>query len=173
MKTFLENWLKRVEGSDQKQYGAKEITTMINAAIERAPSDDALADSVSQQSCRHTVKVENMRRGDVFIHKLVGGKLRPWIVLEVEETSVVAIAMSSSDCIPNAMKSECRLWAGSWITPTITNVSIELASKEVTRPYTNARHLAEVEKTITDRFSPKRIQSIAEILERRKAREAA
>ena len=169
MKIFLENWLKRIEKSDQKSYGKRELETMIKSAIAKVNegTNDALAE------CRQPMKVNELRRGDVFLHKLVGGKLRPWIALRIEDNTVVAVAMSSGDSIPNAIKSQCRYWSGSWIPPTVTNVRMDVALEEVTRPYTNLAHLAEIEQEIAERFSPKRIRSIADIIERRKAKEAA
>ena len=92
--------------------------------------------------------VEELRRGDVFWHKLVGGKIRPWIALSVRSELVVAVAMSSGDSAPRMIQAQCRYWQGSWVGTTTTLVNAEEAQKSVTRPYTNLDHLTEIEARI-------------------------
>ena len=160
---FLNNWRDRVQRLDQKHYGKREVEKMLDSAISKL--EDAGVPDMSE-TCRGPIQIETLRRGDVFIHKLIGGKVRPWIVLKDKGEFVIAVSMSSSKCIPGAIKSKCRLWPNSWITPTITTVSKEFALKEVTRPYTDHAHLEKIEQDIMRTFEPQRITSIAQILQR-------
>lgn len=179
MREFLEKWLKNVKASDQKQYGTNAIVVMIESALKRAEGQDdpsRIIDEIDEESltgtCRGPFKAAAIQRGDVFIHKLVGGKVRPWVVLKDEGDHVIAVSMSSSKCIPGAFKSQCRFWPNSWITPTITKVDKHLALEEVTRPYSNRAHLAQIEREIVDTIEPQRITSIAQILQRIRPAEA-
>jgi len=100
----------------------------------------------------HTQEIAGIRRGDVFIAKMVGGKVRPWVVLSVRSEIVCAVCMSGGDRAPHMTKSECRLWPGSWIGSTVSLFAESLASKAVTRPYTNAAHLRDIERKISGLF---------------------
>jgi len=164
MINFLEKWLKSVKDSDQQSYGKRQIEIMIASALAKAPEGETSVEPPS--TCRDPISVTELQRGDVFIHKLVGGKVRPWVVLKVFEDRVTAVAMSTGDHVPGAEKSKCRLWKDSWICPTVTNVSIETATKEVTRPYTALRHLDEIERDIVNHLGREKVTSIADIRNR-------
>ena len=90
-------------------------------------------------------EVVAVKRGDTFIAKVTGGKYRPWVVLSVRDEIVCAVAMSSGDRAPRMLKSQCRLWPRAWIGTTVSLFDHDLARKAVSRPYTNAKHLREVE----------------------------
>ncbi len=94
--------------------------------------------------------VDAIRRGDVFWHKVVGGKKRPWITLSVRSDLVVAVAMSSGNSAPRMVQAQCRFWAGSWIGTTTTLVNAEEARQSITRPYTNLEHLREIEAHVAE-----------------------
>lgn len=169
MKSFLENWLQRVSQSDQKSYGKRELEIMIKSAVVKA-GEGSIDTSTT---CRQPISVNDLRRGDVFIHKLVGGKVRPWIVLKIHDDTVTCVAMSSGETVPNSVQSQCRYWPESFICPTVTSVNLKAATKEVTRPYTNLAHLSEIENLLREGLFSSRIRSISEIRERRAAKVAA
>jgi len=97
------------------------------------------------RTCREPVVCDNIRRGDVFIGHTVGGKARPWVVLHVAGERVSAMAMSSGQAQGGMFASKCRYWPDSHIGGTISFFRRDVASKEVTRPYTARSHLTEVE----------------------------
>lgn len=114
----------------------------------------AILNSISQAgnaidgTCRAPISLKSLRRGDVFIAKMVGGKVRPWIVLRTDGPNVTALSMSSGDSAPGMVQSKCRLWPSSWIGTTISRFTVEHAAREVVRPYTNLAHLAKIEASI-------------------------
>lgn len=135
-------------GSGAKgQYTKGEVKTIMNSIAQAG--DGAVNEAAT---CRAPVSTDNLLRGDVFIAKAVGGKVRPWIVLNVRDEIVTAVALSSGDTAPAMVRSECRLWPGSWIGSTLSQFSIETAQQEVTRPYTNLSHLRKVERGIYERM---------------------
>jgi hypothetical protein len=162
---FLEKWLKSVKDSDQSNYGKRQVEIMIEAALAKAPANDTFAEPAAS-TCRDPISVTELQRGDVFIHKLVGGKVRPWVVLKVFEDHVAAVSLSTGESVPGSTRSKCRLWKDSWICPTVTNVSMDFATKEVTRPYTALRHLDEVERDIIAQLGKDKVTSIADIRNR-------
>lgn len=105
---------------------------------------------------RDVIEVEQIRRGDVFWHKLVGGKMRPWIALHVNEHSVVAVCLSGGETAAEMTKADCRFWPGDWIGNTISIFRPEEARRAVTRPFTNAQQLADVEAKLIGIFSGER-----------------
>lgn len=107
-----------------------------------------------EDTCRAPVKLDALRRGDVFIAKVTGGKARPWVVLAVCGENVSAVTMSSANSAPNLEPSRCRFWPHSWIGTTVSLFEIEYAGREVTRPYTNLPHLREIEHSISRGFTP-------------------
>lgn len=143
MKEDLERWLKQVLSSSQKSHGKVELVSRLERIIESNPEYES---SNEERNSSGVIQTSKVFRGDVFIHKLVGGKVRPWITLGVFTGYVNAISMSSSNCIPMCQASKCRFWPDSWICPTISLISIEDATKRVTRPYTNIEHIEEFEK---------------------------
>lgn len=104
------------------------------------------------------VEVEEIRRGDVFWHKLVGGKRRPWIVLSVKSDIVLAVALSTGDSAPRMVQAKCRFWAGRWVGTTTTLVTADLAKQSVTRPYTDREHLREIEAHIAELYGLRTIK---------------
>lgn len=165
MINFLERWLKNVKESDQQTYGKRQLEIMIGSALEKAPASELHVEA-TPSTCRDPISVTELQRGDVFIHKLVGGKVRPWVVLKVFEDHVTAVALSTGEHVPGSVPSKCRLWKDSWICPTVTNVSMEFATKEVTRPYTALRHLDEIERDIVTHLGKDKVTSIADIRNR-------
>lgn len=124
----------------------------------------------SDDTCRAPIKLDKVSRGDVFIHKLVGGKVRPWVVLRVSENMVTAVALSSGDSAANMIQARCRLWKGSWIGTAVSQFDMDHAAQEVTRPYTNHAHLSEIENHIAAgmgmRVEKLPLTSLAQIRER-------
>lgn len=161
--------MREVDGASVGHYTKGEVKTILNSIA--ACGDDATEVATADEvGCRAPVKLQRLVRGDVFIAKLVGGKVRPWVVLDVSGDSVSALALSSGDTAPGMVKSKCRLWPSSWIGATISAFTVEFAAQEVTRPYTNLRHLAEVERAIAarhgmtvNRQKPEAVTSIAQI----------
>lgn len=164
--------MKEVDTASLQNYTKGEVKTILNSisqCADQAPMDD------DELGCRGPVKVASLMRGDVFIAKLVGGKVRPWLVLAVDGDFVSAVALSSGDSAPGMVKAKCRYWASSWIGCTVSAFSLDMATREVTRPYTNTRHLAEVERAIAEKHGmkvsrprAKTVQSVGEILIRMK-----
>lgn len=162
-----------IEASNKGTYSKGDVKLILNqfSSMDAPPQADIC------ETCRAPAEVGDLRRGDVFIHKLVGGKVRPWIVLSCDGRVVRAVAMSSGDKVPDCVQAKCRLWPGAWITSTLATVSVEFASAEVTRPYTNLRHLAEVESAILSAYqsqtvSQSQVSSMAEIVRRVRGDEA-
>ena len=108
---------------------------------------------LSEESCRSPVALTELRRGDVFIAKVTGGKVRPWVVLGVIGEHVSAVTMSSKDSAPAVVKTKCRFWPDCWIGTTVSLFDVEYAAREVTRPYTNLAHLREIEQSIARNFT--------------------
>lgn len=170
-KALAARLMREVEEKSQANYTKGEVKSILNRI---ATTRDPASDEDDVGSCRAPATVTELRRGDVFIGRLVGGKVRPWIVLHIADDIVSAVAMSSGDSAPGMTRSECRLWQGSWIGATVTLFKAETAMKEVTRPYTNHRHLAEIEAhvakihgmAVVPKVPEKRVVSIAEIAKR-------
>lgn len=125
-----------ISDASKGTYSKGELKTILNS-ISAVGSGD---------SCNSECHADSMRRGDVFIAKLVGGKVRPWITLSVRSEVVVAVAMSSSDSAPRMTKAKSRFWPGSWIGSTVSAFDESTARLQVTRPYSNDAHLREVER---------------------------
>lgn len=164
--------MKEVDSASLQNYSKGEVKTILNSI---AQCSDIPAVDDAALGCRAPAKVATLMRGDVFIATLVGGKVRPWVVLAVDGDFVSAVALSSGESAPGMIKSKCRYWPSSWIGCTVSAFSLEMATREVTRPYTNLRHLAEVERTIAERHGMKvsrsrgkTVQSVGEILTRMK-----
>lgn len=163
--------MAEVDLAAKANYTKGEVKVILNNITQTADAIPALTEAEDAGSCRSPAKVARLYRGDVFIHKTVGGKVRPWIVLRVDSDQAVAVGMSSGNHFPNAMASQCRLWPDNWIGATITTVELDRACAEVTRPYTNMRHLAEIEAILAAGFgmavTKTSVGSIAEIVRRR------
>jgi len=151
----------------QKSYTKGEVKHHLNniAALKQDPPS-------VDTGCRAPTKVGELRRGDVFIATAIGGKVRPWIVLFVDDGFVSAVSLSTGDSAPNMTKSQCRYWARNWIGSTIAQFTLDHATQEVTRPYTNLVHLSEVQGQLIDRMrlqqSQSSVSSISEIRARLK-----
>ncbi|MDE4176375.1 hypothetical protein PXK01_19640 [Phaeobacter sp. PT47_59] len=135
-----------VSGSSKETYSKGDVKTMLNSIAGASDGPGRAAGPISDEGCRAPACLDELRRGDVFIAKAVGGKVRPWIVLRVTDDVVTAVSMSSGDSAPNMVRSECRYWPGGWIGSTLAQFPIEKALAEVTRPYTNLPHLRAVER---------------------------
>lgn len=134
-------------GDGQKAtYTKGEVKAILNSVI------GAVEPNVSADGCRAPASINSLRRGDVFIAKAIGGKVRPWIVLRVSDGIVTAVSLSSGDSAPNMTRADCRYWENSWIGSTIAQFDMDLATAEVTRPYTNLAHLRDVERAIYQRM---------------------
>ena len=148
-----------------------EVKTMMESIAILGGRDVETAPAVAiDETCRAPITLTELQRGDVFIAKVTGGKVRPWVVLGVCGENVSAVTMSSGPTAPNVVRTKCRLWPNSWIGTTISLFEIEYAAREVTRPYTNLPHLREIEKIIAQGFRPTpadRVKSLAEIRGRR------
>lgn len=94
-------------------------------------------------------KLDNLVRGDVFIAKVVGGKIRPWCVLSCRDGTVVAVAMSSGDSAPGMVKCESRYWSG-WFGMTVSSFREDEARQHCSLPYGNRDHLREVERQLAN-----------------------
>lgn len=143
--------MDEIEACKQGTYTKGEVKTLLNHIFMIRPADgrpQGVPESWDADGCRSPARVTSLQRGDVFIAKTVGGKVRPWIVLRVQDEVVSAVAMSSGDKAPRMIQSKCRLWPGGWIGATITLFDVEVAVSEVTRPYTNFAHLAEIEAAV-------------------------
>jgi len=134
--------MREIDEASKAAYTKGEVKAILNnlAQMQGPPPEDA-----PDLGCRSPAKVDALRRGDVFIAKAIGGKVRPWIVLRIGEKTVSAVAMSSGDKAPAMVLSRCRYWPGNWIGTTLSLFAIEVATQEVTRPYTDDRHLREIE----------------------------
>jgi len=149
-KQMAERLMGEVERDAKRQYSKGEVKTLLNTIAQRPEPEKAAPKPqvIEEGQSRAPTKVEELRRGDVFIAKFVGGKIRPWIVLQVNEKVVTALAMSSGDHAPNMVPSQCRLWPGRWVGTTVSQFPADLAMAEVTRPYTNWAHLRELEEHV-------------------------
>lgn len=121
------------------------------------------------ETCRSPIRLAKIQRGDVFIAKALGAKPRPWIVLRVAPSGVTALPLSSGGFFANPILSECRLWPESYIGSTIATFTMEEATAEVTRPYTNLAHLADAERDLAlscgmDILPRPRVKNVGEIL---------
>lgn len=126
--------MKAVKDNVKGTYSKAEVMSLLN----------------SLEHEHEAVEVEAIRRGDVFWHKVVGGKMRPWIALSVRSDLVVGIAMSTGDSAPRMVPAQCRFWGGRWVGTTTTLVKADDARMAVTRPYTNPEHLREIEAHLAE-----------------------
>ena len=143
---YLRSVMDQIGTSDKSNYTKGEVRHILNDASQKTGG------------CTSTTDVDKVRRGDVFIHKLVGGKVRPWIVLSVRSGLVAAVSMSSGDSAPRMIKGKCRLWPGSWIGTTVSLFEEDTARQCVSRPYTNSKHLREVEAHIAELYGLRKIK---------------
>lgn len=155
-----------IEALPKSSYTKAEVAAVCSS-IAGAPVIES-----EDMGCRAPETVTDLRRGDVFIAKLVGGKVRPWIVLSVDVDAdiVTAVSMSSGDSAPGMVESQCRFWPRSFIGTTVSLFRQQQARSEVTRPYTNLRHLADVEASIAALYGmrvsprvPRAVASVADI----------
>ncbi len=161
--------MREVEDAKKPSYAKGEVKTVLNS-IAQAGKLETL-----DGTCRAPVALKTLRRGDVFIAKVVGGKVRPWITLNVGSEIITAVSMSSGDSAPGMKKSQCRFWPSSWVGSTISAFDMEFASKEVTRPYTNLVHLDEIEASIASNMGMRlvaRNTSLSAISEKYRRRRA-
>lgn len=141
--------MQEVDGVSKSNYTKGEVKTILNNIAQTCGESVATPEA---EGCRAPAEITSIRRGDVFIAKMVGGKVRPWIVLRVSDGIITAVAMSSGDKAPNMIRSQCRLWPGNWIGTTVSLFDASHARQEVTRPYTNAKHLREIEMHLVQSF---------------------
>lgn len=157
--------IDEIKEGEKVQFSRGEVNAILNAIAMRPETDGA-------SGCRAPTTVKELRRGDVFIGAMIGGKVRPWIALRVTDHAVTAVCMSSGDSAPNMIQSKCRYWPSNWIGSTVSQFAPDAAKREVMRPYTNAAHLNEVEKALAAKLGfdiPKRkISSMSEIIRGRK-----
>jgi len=142
---LIEGVLGRME--NKSHYTRGELRHALNILLNLMPMD------VESYKSRMPTSVEDLHRGDVFLHKTFGGKIRPWIVLKVMEDCVLAVPMSSTGLVPRSVPSQCRLWKGH-IGVGAVLIPLESARKEVTRPYTNHKHLDQVEDAVVATLTP-------------------
>ena len=161
--------IAEIESASPQHYTKGEVKTILNSIAQiQDRASGALNAAAPDEGCRGPVETKTLLRGDVFIAKLVGGKVRPWIALRITGKVVVAVAVSSGDHFPGAIPAKCRFWPGNWIGSTVSLFDLAVAVQEVTRPYTNARHLQEIEANVAKAFGfclpvQKPAQSMAEI----------
>lgn len=149
--------MSEIDAANKSTYQRGEVKTILNHFTSKAVS-------AVEEGCRSTASVPDLRRGDVFIAKMVGGKLRPWIVLKVEAEIVVALCMTSGESAPACQPSECRLWPSSWLGSTISAFPHSAACAEVTRPYTNLAHLAKAEAAVAALHADRpKVRSLSDI----------
>ena len=169
--------MHQMDAEPKANYSKGEVKSILKVISDR-PEQPVTVDN--DEGCRGPCEVETLRRGDVFIARLVGGKVRPWIVLSVSDGVVSAVAFSHADTAPLMVPSQCRLWRGSWIGKTISVFSEDVAKKEVTRPYTNLRHLDQIVVDIAAQYGmavvdapiqeQPRVVSISEIVAKMRAK---
>lgn len=157
--------IDEIKAGGKAKFERHEVNKILNQIAMRPDTDGA-------NGCRAPATVKELRRGDVFIGAMVGGKVRPWITLRVTDHAVTAVSMSSGDSAPNMIQSKCRYWPSNWIGSTVSQFAPDAAKREVMRPYTNAAHLNEVENILAAKLGfeipKKKISSISEIVEGRK-----
>jgi len=68
-----------IESASKSSYTKGDVKAILNMIAQMEDVEVVAADD----TCRGTTSVACLRRGDVFIHKLVGGKVRPWVVLRL------------------------------------------------------------------------------------------
>lgn len=146
VKERADRLMGEVEKEAKTHFTKGEVKALINhfAVTNFAPDRGEEADT----GCRAPIMLADLSRGDVFIAKVLGGKVRPWITLHVEDGVVTAVPLSSGESAPNMIKAQCRFWPSNWIGTTIAQFHLEVAVQEVSRPYTNRNHLKEVERHI-------------------------
>ena len=137
--------MEEVRGSELATYTRGQVIDVLNSV---AAAGHTCADSLTT--------VHHMQRGDVFIAKLVGGKVRPWVTLRVFDALVVAVGLSSGDSAPRMVKSQCRFWPGAWIGTTVSLFNEESVRHSVSRPYTALKHLREIEGGLAGLFGLRR-----------------
>lgn len=128
-----ERFLSEINANQKEQYGRVEIQHLLKGVIGAGDLWNGLR------------RIETIQRGDVFIAKVVGGKIRPWIALSSKAGVVSAVAMSSGDRAPRMIKSKARYWAGSWISATVSLFEEAEVRDRVSLPYNNRDHLREIE----------------------------
>lgn len=127
-----------VDENEKKTYSKGEVRHFLNEIQKMRLAESSTG-----------VEVQKIKRGDVFMGSMVGGKLRPWVVLHVLEHSVSALAMSGNgESAPQARKSQCRYWPASFLGFTISLFPKNTAMASVTRPYTARAHLTSVERDL-------------------------
>lgn len=149
-KQRAKRFMSDLEASGKATYQKGEVKTILNTIAQAADDPNRADEDDDAIGCRSPFKADSVKRGDVFISKALGGKVRPWVVLRVSGDTVYACPMSSKDSSPGMIKSECRFWPNSWIGPSAVCFSMEWATREVTRPFTKPKQLAEIEAAVSD-----------------------
>lgn len=140
-----ERMICEVRDDDRQSYTKGEVAEFLSRIV---AAGNTSADSL--------IEVARMQRGDVLIARLVGGKIRPWVTLSVKEGLVTAVAMSSGDKAPRMIQSQCRLWPGGWVGTTVSLFDEAIVRLSVSRPYTAATHLREIEGRLASLYGLRR-----------------
>jgi len=128
----LPDTLKKLEDSSQDTYRKGEVKTLLN--------------NLNPQYIYYSL--DKLRVGDVFMYKLVGGKIRPWVVMFNKKGMVGAATLTHDITLPNSYKSECRFYKDSIIGPTLSIFEEERLLDCCLAPYTNKKHLSEVKRSL-------------------------
>lgn len=145
--------LQLVKTNALETYTKKEVQDLLNLV---ATAFEPVVSADDAPGCRAPVAMEHVGRGDVFIAKTLGGKVRPWVVLRhhSDDNSVVAIPLSGSEGAPPGMvPSQCPYWPNNFLGSAIVSFDEHVATAEVTRPFTALKQLDQVERSIVARIA--------------------
>ena len=154
--------MDEIDTRAQDKFTKGDVKLLLNN-IAQMPLSQARPEAPDAEGCRAPVLVESIRRGDVFIAKTIGGKVRPWVVLHVSGDVVTATGLSSSESAPGLLPSQCRYWPDAWLGGAVCTFARETATAEVTRPYTARQHLSEVEAAFLSNFGKKRKATVRKL----------
>ena len=143
-----------VDRAQKNSYTPGEVKAILNSISQMPSREVPFGVAEDAGTCRLPVEFPAVRRGDVFIARTVGGKVRPWVTLRVRGEIVYAVALSSKDTSPGVTPSRCRYWPNSFLGITVAAFAMDTARQEVTRPYTAHSHLVEVEEALASVLRP-------------------
>ena len=130
--TSLPDTLAKIEESSQDTYRKGEVKVLLN--------------NLNPQYIYYSV--DKLYIGDVFMHKIVGGKVRPWVVMFNRRGLVGAATLTHDLNLAYSYKSECRFYKDSVIGPTLALFEEDRVLDCCLAPYTNKKHLSEVRKSL-------------------------
>lgn len=130
--TSLPDTISKVVDSDKGSYTKGEVKHILN--------------NINPQYIYHSL--DKLRTGDVFMHKVTGGKVRPWVVMFSRKGMVGAITLTHHEELPFSYPSKCRFYSDNVLGPTLSLFEECRILDCCMAPYSNKKHLQEVKKDI-------------------------